>query len=98
MDMTIGIIDPLRAEVKDAVAACHQAGIQVAMITGDHPATAFVIARELNLAQDKEQVITGPLLAQAVDRGEIDTLTQHTRVFARVAPHQVGSSVSIHIS
>jgi magnesium-transporting ATPase (P-type) len=43
----VGMIDPLRPEAKDAVASCHQAGIDVAMITGDHPATAMSIAREL---------------------------------------------------
>ena len=84
----VGIIDPLRAEVKDAVAACHNAGINVAVITGDHPATALVIARELNLAQEQDQVVTGPQLAQAIEKGEIDALTQRTHVFARVAPHQ----------
>jgi len=84
----IGIIDPLRTEVKAAVAACNNAGIKVAMITGDHPATALAIARELNLAQEADQVVTGLQLAQAIDNGEIDKLTQHTSVFARVGPRQ----------
>ena len=84
----VGIIDPLRTEVKAAVAACASAGIKVAMITGDHPATALAIARELNLAQDANQVITGPQLAQLIDSGEIDKITPHSRVFARVGPHQ----------
>ena len=84
----VGIIDPLRTEVKAALAACSNAGIKVAMITGDHPATALAIARELNLAHEAGQVVTGPQLAQAIDDGEIDKLTPHTRVFARVGPHQ----------
>lgn len=84
----VGIIDPLRTEAKAAVAACSNAGIKVAMITGDHPATALAIALELNLAHDADQVVTGPQLAQAIDTGEIDKMTPHIRVFARVGPHQ----------
>ena len=44
----IGMIDPLRSEAKEAIACCQQAGIEVAMITGDHPVTALAIARELD--------------------------------------------------
>ena len=84
----VGIIDPLRREAKDSIVACHQAGIKVAMVTGDHPATALAIARELGLAQSDEQVVTGPQLKQALDDGSIDELTASTRVFARVGPHQ----------
>lgn len=84
----VGIIDPLRAEVKDAVAACRHAGIEVAMITGDHPATAFAIASELGLARQAEQLVTGPDLKKALDTGTIDQLTHTARVFARVGPHQ----------
>jgi magnesium-transporting ATPase (P-type) len=84
----VGIIDPLRTGVKAAMAACNNASIKVAMITGDHPATALAIARELNLAQEAEQVVTGPQLAEAIDNGEIDALTPQTHVFARVGPHQ----------
>ena len=84
----VGIIDPLRTEVKAAVATCNNAGIKVAMITGDHPATALAIARELNLAHEAGQVVTGPQLTKAIADGEIDKLTPHTSVFARVGPHQ----------
>lgn len=84
----VGIIDPLRKEVKEAVAACHGAGIKVAMITGDHPATAMAIAKELNLLQDSDRIVTGSQLAEAIDNGEIDKITPHTNVFARVGPHQ----------
>ncbi len=84
----VGIIDPLRPEVKDAVAACNHAGIKVAMITGDHTGTALAIARELNLAQDEAQVVTGPQLAEAIAGDAIDQMTPQTRVFARVGPHQ----------
>ncbi len=84
----IGMIDPLRKESRDAVAACHAAGIAVAMITGDHPATALAIARELNLAQDVSQIVTGPQLSKTTSEEEYDRLTASARVFARVEPRQ----------
>lgn len=84
----VGIIDPLRTEAKAAVAACRQAGIEVAMITGDHPATAFAIAQELDMVEHADQLVTGPELKLASDSGSIDQLTHTARVFARVGPHQ----------
>jgi magnesium-transporting ATPase (P-type) len=84
----VGIIDPLRSEAKGAVAACRQAGIEVAMITGDHPATALAIAQELDMVERADQLVTGPELRRALDSGTIDQLTQKARVFARVGPHQ----------
>jgi len=84
----VGIIDPLRTEVKAAVAACRQAGIEVAMITGDHPATAFAIAQELDMAKSVEQLVSGAELKTAIDAGTIDQITCEARVFARVGPHQ----------
>ena len=84
----VGIIDPLRTEAKAAVAACRQAGIEVAMITGDHPATAFAIAQELDMVERTDQLVTGPELRTAVYAGTLDPLTHKTRVFARVGPHQ----------
>ncbi len=84
----VGIIDPLRTEAKAAVAACRQAGIEVAMITGDHPATALAIAQELDMVERADQLVTGPELRLALDSGTIDQLTHKARVFARVGPHQ----------
>jgi P-type Ca2+ transporter type 2C len=84
----VGIIDPLRTEAKTAVAACRQAGIEVAMITGDHPATAFAIAQELDMVNHVEQLVTGAELKIALDTGTIDQVTSEARVFARVGPHQ----------
>lgn len=81
----VGMIDPLRPGVKDAIASCHAAGIAVWMITGDHPATALAIARDLNLATTSSQVVTGQALA---NRSDIQQLIQTTCVFARIAPHQ----------
>lgn len=91
-DMTflglVGAIDPLRAEAKAAVTACRAAGIEVAMVTGDHPTTAATIAGELNLIDGPEQVVTGPQLKAASDEAEMDALVRGGRVFARVEPQQ----------
>ncbi|MBN1322581.1 MAG: HAD-IC family P-type ATPase [Methanotrichaceae archaeon] len=86
----VGMIDPLRPEACAAVAACREAGIQVAMVTGDHPETSLAIARELMLAQTMDQVVTGPQLCEAETVGpeEIDALSGNARVFARAEPRQ----------
>ncbi|MDH7510639.1 MAG: HAD-IC family P-type ATPase [Methanolinea sp.] len=86
----VGFIDPLRPDVKDAVRVAHGAGIDVVMITGDHPQTAFAIARELDIARDYGEVLTGKDLAAMGDPtlpacGEV---IDRTRVFARVTPVQ----------
>src|SRR5690606_22549971 len=80
----VGMLDPARPEVRDAVQTCKDAGIHVKMITGDHPATAAAIARELGIDGD-EAAITG----QDLDHMDDDALTQTLKtaaVFARVAP------------
>ena len=84
----LGLIDPLRPEAKPAVARCRAAGIQVAMVTGDHPLTAYTIARELDLLDDESQVVTGPQLKAAADEAELDRITRSAMVFARVEPRQ----------
>ena len=84
----IGMIDPLRAEAKEAIAKCQKAGIEVAMITGDHPITALAIARELNLAEHTDQIITGPELKHFAEDGTMDKSIRDARVFARVEPQQ----------
>lgn len=85
-----GFIDPLRPEVKQAVAAAQGAGVRVIMITGDHPATAFAIARELGIADAPAQVLTGQELDElsAPDTPASLERIRQVRVFARVAPHQ----------
>ena len=82
------MIDPLRPRAREAVADCLKAGIEVAMITGDHPATALAIARDLGLADSPEQVVTGRELKAVEDTEEEARLIAGTRVFARVEPHQ----------
>ena len=86
----IGLIDPLRNEAHAAIKACRKAGIQVSMVTGDHPTTALSIARELELASDEQQVVTGVQLREAEQVGPaaVDALTAQARVFARVEPQQ----------
>lgn len=86
----VGMIDPLRPEVYSAVEACHRSGIRVAMVTGDHPATAFAIARALGLAHEMDQVVTGPQLAEADREGRaaLDALCDKALVFSRMEPQQ----------
>ncbi len=84
----VGMIDPLRPEARDAVVQCRDAGIEVAMVTGDHPATALSIARELGLAEVGQQAMTGPQLKQAQDDDERERLVSQSHVFARVEPQQ----------
>ncbi len=84
----VGMIDPLRAEAKEAVAKCRDAGIEVAMITGDHPATALAIARELDLVDCEHRALTGPELRHAEDDVARDEMIRHSHVFARMEPQQ----------
>jgi magnesium-transporting ATPase (P-type) len=86
----VGLIDPARPEAKSAVGQCKRAGIQVAMVTGDHPLTALAIAKEVGIAESPEQVITG---RQLTDIGNPDVpefldRVKQARVFARVTPIQ----------
>lgn len=83
----VGMIDPLRPGVREAVASCRSAGIEVRMITGDHPVTALAIARDLGMATDAQQVVSGGDLMDK-SREEKADLVCNTRVFARVAPRQ----------
>jgi calcium-translocating P-type ATPase len=85
-----GLIDPPRPEVRPAVEKCQRAGIQVAMVTGDHPLTALAIAREVGIPAKEDEVVTGKQLAD-IGTPEvplfIDTVKK-ARVFARVSPMQ----------
>jgi len=83
----VGLIDPPRAEAAAAVATCRTAGITPVMITGDHPATARVIARRLGIVGDDDLVITGRELA-TMDDAALAARVLHTRVYARVDPAQ----------
>lgn len=86
----VGFIDPLRPEVPESVKTCKTAGIQVMMITGDHPATAGAIAGELGLAGADESVVTGMQLSESgsPDSPAFEKLVSSSHVFARVSPTQ----------
>lgn len=81
----VGIIDPPRPEVKDAVAQARSAGIRPVMITGDHPLTALHIARELGITDEKGRSMTGAELNQISDE-QLREDVEQIAVFARVSP------------
>jgi len=82
------IADPLRDGVEASIARCHDAGITVVMVTGDHPQTALHIAKRLRIAQDERQVIDGETLAHWAEQGADPSGLAGIRVFARVSPEQ----------
>lgn len=79
-----GMIDPPRAEVRNAVAITHRAGIRTVMITGDHPLTAVEIARQLGIAENG-RVLTGAEL-ERLSFEELKAAAEEVRVYARVSP------------
>jgi cation-transporting P-type ATPase I len=81
----VGIADSLRPMVRNAVQRCHDAGIRVVMITGDHPSTAQAIAREAGLLEDGGEVLTASDLAQ-LQNGELDQRLSQAAVIARATP------------
>ena len=80
----VGMIDPPRQEVKEAVQTCKMAGIRPIMITGDHQLTALNIARELSIADDGSS-LTGQDLVQ-LSVGELDNFIEDVSVYSRVSP------------
>ena len=84
----VAFIDPIRKEVASAVRDCKTAGIKVVMITGDHPLTAFAIAKELGLAESYNEVTTGMEIAEYLKKGPeiFDEFVKNRRVFTRVTP------------
>ena len=81
----VGMIDPPREEVKDAVAVCKTAGIKPVMITGDHIVTATAIAKALGIWVEGDLSITGAELDNMTDR-ELDAQIRNISVYARVSP------------
>jgi len=82
----VGLSDPIRPAVPEALAACYTAGIRVIMITGDYPGTASHIARQIGLAHHDE-IITGQELERLSD-AELSNRIKRVNVFARVVPEQ----------
>jgi Ca2+-transporting ATPase len=84
----IGMIDPPRMEVKDAIALCKSAGIRVIMITGDHKLTATAVAKELNLlgeGEEQEKALTGSELEELSDE-QLREIVEDIVIYARVSP------------
>lgn len=93
----VGLIDPLRAEVPEAVDACGDAGVGVRMVTGDHPKTALAIGRKLGIADEEETAVTGSELIEAIgeerDSGHEanhDAIEKigRSHIYARIEPKQ----------
>ena len=81
----VGMIDPPRKEVAESVRTCRKAGIRTVMITGDHKVTAIAIARELDIFQEGNTVLTGDELERLSER-ELEEAVKTTTVYARVSP------------
>lgn len=81
----IGMIDPPRREVIEAVRKCRLAGIKPVMITGDHKVTATAIARELNIFEEGDRVLTGAELEE-MDESKLVRVADNVSVYARVSP------------
>lgn len=87
----VGLRDPARADVAEAIAACQRAGIDVAMVTGDHAVTALSIGRQVGLPVDHSNTVEGHSIA----RMDLDgRKLRSTRVFARVNPAEKLALVS----
>jgi len=93
----VGFVDPIRSTSKSAIKQCHEAGIRVIMITGDHPLTAKHIAKELNLSNDEDQAIVGNEIEEAFhnSKKELVRLVGEHNVFARVSPVQKSIIVEV---
>ena len=81
----VGMIDPVRPEVKPAIDECRSAGIRPIMLTGDHKDTAGAIAMQLGIIEDANQAITGAELDDISDE-EFETAVEKYSVYARVQP------------
>ncbi|NTU48450.1 MAG: HAD-IC family P-type ATPase, partial [Syntrophobacteraceae bacterium] len=91
----IGLADPPRPEVPEAIRKCHEAGIKVIMITGDGNRTAVAIAREIGLVEGEPIVIEGPEFLKMDDRELREKLSAREIIFARMAPKHKMRVVSI---
>jgi len=82
----IGLADPIRDNVPDALRECYEAGIRVVMITGDYPVTAQRIAKEIGL-KNSDKIITGPEV-EKMSLDELKERIQGVNIFSRVVPEQ----------
>ena len=81
----IGIVDPPRKEALASIKECKKAGLKTIMITGDHPTTAFAIAKKLTIAKTKNEVLTGAELNK-LSQKQLSKIIGNYSVFARVTP------------
>nr|WP_294866651.1 cation-translocating P-type ATPase [uncultured Pseudogulbenkiania sp.] len=81
----VGLADPVRTEVPEAIAQCREAGVRLVMITGDYPVTAQAVARQAGI--DDALVVSGDMMEQ-LDDAALRGVVQQAEVFARVRPHQ----------
>jgi len=84
----MGMIDPPREEVKDAICLCNNAGIDVVMVTGDHKLTGVAVAKELNLLGESDvegKVLTGGEMDEISDE-QLTTIVENVVIYARVSP------------
>lgn len=93
----VGMIDPPRPEVKDAVSTCKRAGMRPIMITGDHKDTAAAIAREIGILDDKHKVMEGVEIDRYSDE-EFAKIIEDYAVFARVSPENKVKIVRVYKS
>ena len=86
----MSMLDPLRLEAKDAVNECQNAGIKIAMITGDNATTAYAISKQLGFVNNISEVKTGVDVKNALNTSEdeLDVLTKKTKVYSRMEPTQ----------
>jgi P-type Ca2+ transporter type 2C len=82
----VGIEDPIRSDVYDAIKTCHEAGIKVVIITGDHKATAESIGRKLGLIKNKADLIVEGQELDKMSDNELDESIRNVAVFARTTP------------
>lgn len=84
----VAFIDPIREEAKQSITECKTAGIKVVMITGDHPLTAFSIAKELGIVESMDEVATSVEVDEYLAKGEkaFDKYIKTKKVFTRVTP------------
>jgi Ca2+-transporting ATPase len=82
----VGLADPVRAGIADAVTECYEAGIRVVMITGDYPATAQAIAKTIGL-KSADKILTGPEMELLSD-ADLQKRIKDTNIFSRMVPEQ----------
>lgn len=86
----VAFIDPIREEAKESIRNCKRAGIKVLMVTGDHPLTAYSIAKDLGIAKSYDEVANGSLIEEELAKGQVsfDKFVKTKTVYTRVTPLQ----------